>query len=79
MLQKFNLNFLLQYLSYFIPISLVLGSLVVNTTVFLFLFLSIFYFIKNNIKINFDFQKNIFITLFYISNIFLLSEYRYYR
>ena len=69
MLQKFNLNFLLQYLSYFIPISLVLGSLVVNTTVFLFLFLSIFYFIKNNIKINFDFQK-IFLLLFFISVIF---------
>ena len=40
-----------------------------NTTVFLFLFLSIFYFIKNNIKINFDFQK-IFLLLFFISVIF---------
>ena len=51
MLQKINLAFLVQNLFYFIPISLVLGSLIINITLVIFIFLSGIYIVKNNIKI----------------------------
>lgn len=69
MLQKINLAFLVQNLFYFIPISLVLGSLIINITLVIFIFLSGIYIVKNNIKINYNFH-NIFLFLFFLFIIF---------
>ena len=62
---KIKLLPLLQTSFYFIPVSLIVGSLVVNLNVLIFLILGFFFLIKNKIKINFN-SINITLLLFFL-------------
>ena len=61
---KKNLLSYLQISLYFIPLSLIIGSLVVNINLIFFLLLSTIYIIQNNLKIELD-KTNISLFLFF--------------
>ena len=63
--KKNSVNYLINLLFCFFPISLIIGSLVVNVNLFIFLILSFFYIKKNNYKTNLDYTK-IILTCFFL-------------
>ena len=66
---KLKLLQILQSSFYFIPVSLIIGSLIVNLNVLIFLILGFFFLIKNKIKIKFN-SINITLLLFFLVTIF---------
>lgn len=66
MLFKNNLLSYIQISLYMLPISLIIGSLIVNINVLFFLFLSAIYIIKNSLKVKFD-SINISLFLFFFT------------
>ena len=66
MIYKFNFLKIIQYLFYLFPISLILGSMIVNINMFLFLIFGFIYVIKNKIKIIFD-LKNLLLLSFFLT------------
>ena len=51
---------------YFFPLSLILGSLIVNINLIIFLFLSFFFFMQKKIKIVLS-RSSIFLLLFFVT------------
>ena len=67
MLVKNNLFLSLIQISFlFLPISLIIGSLIVNFNILIFIFLSSIYLVKNKISVNFNFT-NIVLFLFFLT------------
>jgi len=63
--KKISVNYLINLLFCFFPISLIIGSLIVNVNLFIFLILSFLYIKKNNYKTNLDYTK-IILTCFFL-------------
>tara|TARA_B100001248_G_scaffold257448_1_gene239959 strand:+ start:239 stop:1510 length:1272 start_codon:yes stop_codon:yes gene_type:complete len=85
MIYKFNYLKIVQYLFYLFPISLILGSMIVNINMILFLIFGFIYLLKNNIKIIFD-LKNLLLLSFFLTiilssfiNIELIGEINFFK
>jgi O-antigen ligase len=65
--------FFLEISIYFLPLSFLIGTLIVNINLLIFIFLAITYLILNKIKVNFN-LSNLSLFTFYI--IFIISSYK---
>tara|TARA_B100001093_G_scaffold482953_1_gene515044 strand:+ start:75 stop:1370 length:1296 start_codon:yes stop_codon:yes gene_type:complete len=85
MIYKFNFLKIVQYLFYLFPFSLILGSMIVNINMILFLIFGFIYVVKNKIKIIFD-LKNLLLLAFFLTiilssliNVELIGEINFFK
>ena len=66
MFWKNNSHNLVQLSFYFLPVSLLIGSLVVNINILIFIILTSYFLIKNKISIKFNLANKLLLSFFFL-------------